>query len=455
MEWLHQPGDIVAERYRILDTLGQGGVGTTYEAEDLKNGQALALKALSLRRMADWKTIELFEREARILSQIAHPRIPQYLDYFQVDTPQDRAFYIVQKLAPGKSLASLVESGWHPDVTEVKRIATQILEILVYLHSLTPPVIHRDLKPQNIIRREDGQIFLVDFGAVQDTYHNTVTGGSTVVGTYGYMAPEQFRGQAALSTDLYGLGTTLLFLLTRKSPAELPQRQLKINFRPHVRILKDFADWLEKTIEPAIEDRFQSAQEALAVLRGEQKLTKSSVQRYPKPKDSPIRLTNDGKQLVIKIPPAGLSSKQSQIFGLIALIWNGSLLLLVWLVITLSLFLKPSNLVFFGVFVLIGLWMLQKFLYSALSITRLEINPENFQLERWLLGSCYQKVRENRSDINLVKLTDLGWRLNKKPVTVCVLRSKLRQHRFGTFLTEAEKEWLVGEITGFLDKLSR
>lgn len=190
-------------------------------------------------------------------------------------------------------------------------------------------------------------------------------------------------------------------------------------------------------------------------MRGEQKLTKSSVQRYPKPKDSPIRLSNDGKQLVIEIPPAGLSSKPSQKFGLLALIWNGCLLLVIWLVITLSLFLKPSKLVFFGVFVLIGLWMLQKFLYSALSRTRLEINPDNLQLQRWLLGSSYQKVRENRSDINLVKLTDLGWRLNKKPVTVCVLRSKWRQHRFGTFLTEPEKEWLVGEITGFLDKLSR
>jgi len=96
----------------------------------------------------------------------------------------------------------------------------------------------------------------VDFGAVQDTYQNTVTGGSTVVGTYGYMAPEQFRGQAVLSTDLYGLGTTLLFLLTQQSPADLPQRKLKIDFRSHVNISSDFADWLKKTIEPIMEDRF-------------------------------------------------------------------------------------------------------------------------------------------------------------------------------------------------------
>ena len=234
MELLHQPGEIIAERYRILDILGQGGVGTTYEAQDLQNSQRVALKALSLRRMSDWKMMELFEREARILSQLNHPAIPRYLDYFQVDTAQDRSFYIAQQLAPGKSLAVIVESGWHPDQSEIQGLATQVLEILVYLHSLTPPVIHRDIKPQNIIRQENGRVFLVDFGAVQDTYHNTVTGGSTVVGTYGYMAPEQFRGQAVLSTDLYGLGTTLLFLLTRKSPADLPQRKLKIDFRSHV-----------------------------------------------------------------------------------------------------------------------------------------------------------------------------------------------------------------------------
>jgi serine/threonine protein kinase len=124
MELLHQPGEIIAERYRILDILGQGGVGTTYEAQDLQNSQRVALKALSLRRMSDWKMMELFEREARILSQLNHPAIPRYLDYFQVDTAQDRSFYIAQQLAPGKSLAVIVESGWHPDQSEIQGLAT-------------------------------------------------------------------------------------------------------------------------------------------------------------------------------------------------------------------------------------------------------------------------------------------------------------------------------------------
>jgi serine/threonine protein kinase len=143
---LHQPGQIITERYRIIDTLGQGGIGITYKAQDLQTNHQVALKALALRRMTDWKVLELFEREAKILGQLNHPRIPQYIDYFQVDTTEDRGFYIAQQLAPGKSLAVLLENGWKPNETEVKHLAIQVLEILVYLHSFTPPVIHRDIK---------------------------------------------------------------------------------------------------------------------------------------------------------------------------------------------------------------------------------------------------------------------------------------------------------------------
>ncbi|MEH2002376.1 MAG: serine/threonine-protein kinase [Nostoc sp.] len=278
MELLHQKEDIIAHQYRILDTLGQGGSGTTYLAQDLKSTQQVALKALSLHRMTDWKMMELFEREAKILSQLNHPGIPEYLGYFQVETLEDRYFYIAQQLAEGKTLAALVESGWRTSEDEVRRIAIQILEILVYLHSLKPPVVHRDIKPQNIIRRDDGQMFLVDFGAVQHTYYTTFMRGSTVVGTYGYMAPEQFRGQAVPATDLYALGATLLFILTHCSPADLQTDGLKINFRPRVQISEEFADWLEKMLEPDTEDRFSSAQEAWEVLQGKRKLTvKSNV----------------------------------------------------------------------------------------------------------------------------------------------------------------------------------
>jgi serine/threonine protein kinase len=282
MEELHQPGDIIAERYRIIETLGQGGNGITYKAEDLKSSEQVALKALSFHHMTDWKQMELFEREAQTLASLNHPGIPKYLDYFQVDTSEDRGFYIVQQLVVGKSLAELVKNGWRTNEAGVRKIATQVLNILIYLQKLKPPVFHRDIKPQNLIGGKDGKVYLVDFGAVQNTYRSTFSYGSTVVGTFGYMAPEQFQGQALPATDLYGLGATLLFLLTHRSPADLPTDRLKISFRKRVQICEQFADWLEKMLEPDAEDRFVSAKAALAALQRPKVVFSKSRQSIPR-----------------------------------------------------------------------------------------------------------------------------------------------------------------------------
>ncbi|PZD74238.1 Serine/threonine-protein kinase F [Acaryochloris thomasi RCC1774] len=268
LKTLHSADEIVLGRYRIVTLIGQGSSGTTYEVEDLETYQRVALKAMSFRGMQNWKQLELFEREAQVLSCLKHPAIPQYLNYFQIDSEHDRLFYIAQALAPGKSLATLIEEGWCPNPAEVQRIARMTLNILIYLHGLTPPVVHRDIKPQNIVYSNDGHIHLVDFGAVQAVLRNTTVHGSTIVGTYGYMAPEQLQGQAYGATDLYALGATLLFLLTHICPGDLPQKRLKLLFREHLQgqIEPSFADWLDQMINPHLEDRFPTAQEALNAL---------------------------------------------------------------------------------------------------------------------------------------------------------------------------------------------
>ena len=465
MEVLHQPGEIIAERYRIIDILGQGGMGITYEAEDLKSSQRVALKALSLRRTDDAKVLELFEREVQILAQLNHSAIPRYLDYFHINKRRNRFFYLAQQLAEGKSLAVLVEKGWQPDEAEVKLIATQLLEILVYLQQLTPPVIHRDIKPQNIIRCDDGRVFLVDFGAVQDVYHNTLTGGSTVAGTYGYMAPEQFRGWAVLATDLYALGATLISLLTQKSPTDLPHRNLKIDFLPHVRITQQFADWLERMIEPVAEDRFLSAEEALAVLRGKQVFTRSATPKTRQLAERPIILMNNGNQLTVVIQPVWLGSDRSRLFALLPLVWNSIFLLIIWItLVSGSLTILTSvefrfiplasqiGLLLLGIYGLIGLWILGTFLLSAASRTRLEIDQQNFRLQRRFLGWCYKTVQGRTQEISQVELRGIGLSMNKAPITVCTLKSRLRKHRFGSFLPESDKAWLVAEVKYFLEK---
>jgi serine/threonine protein kinase len=265
MSALHQPGHCIQKRYEIVHTIGQGGGGTTYEAKDLHRDRSVAIKSLSLKQIQDWKTLELLEREANVLAELDHPSIPQYLDHFTIDTAEDYSFYLVQELAPGKSIATLVENGWQPTEKIAKNIAHQVLQVLDYLHSQVPPILHRDIKPENLIYTKTGKIYLVDFGAVQAVYHQTIAANSTLVGTFGYMPLEQINGKAQPASDLYALGASLVYLLTHCSPSELPQKHLKIDFRQSTvtSVSKLFANWLEKMLEPDVDNRFQSAKEAL------------------------------------------------------------------------------------------------------------------------------------------------------------------------------------------------
>ena len=250
--------------YSLVGTLGSGAFGTTYEAIRKKDGKRVAVKRVELRTLEDWKSLELFEREARVLRGLNHPGIPGYID-FEHDA-EGQSFNLVQELAPGRTLRDLVEAGWRPDEAQVQNIAEQLLDILVYLQGRQPAVFHRDIKPDNVVLGDDGRVSLVDFGAVRDMVH-TISGGTTIVGTFGYMAPEQLRSQADARTDLYGLGTTLLFLLTRREPGELPQSRMRFSIEAVTSVSRPFSAWLSRLVEPFAEDRFVDARAALRSLR--------------------------------------------------------------------------------------------------------------------------------------------------------------------------------------------
>ncbi len=272
-------GEVVGGAYRIVAELGRGGGGVTFEAEPVAGGEHVALKELDLRGVRDWKTLELFEREARTLRGLSHPRIPRYIADFRVDAPEGPIFYLAHELVPGKTLAQRAAEGVRLNEYDVKQIAAELLRVLGFLHAHVPPLIHRDIKPENVVRREDGALFLVDFGGVRDTAR-TASGGSTMVGTYGYMAPEQLRGVALPATDLYGLGATLLFLLTGRSPAELPHERLRLVVHKATNLSSGLAAWLQAMLEPAPEDRFESAEEAAKALReGRGKAAKANTKR--------------------------------------------------------------------------------------------------------------------------------------------------------------------------------
>jgi eukaryotic-like serine/threonine-protein kinase len=435
---------ITINKYQFLDILGQGGVGITYRARDIETDRIVAIKALSLKRAKDWKAIELFDREAKILSQLNHPAIPKYIDSFQVDSEIDRQYYIVQTLAEGESLFDTIAAGWKPTLEEVKDIASQVLQILGYLHALNPPVIHRDIKPQNLIRNAEGKIYLVDFGAVQDTFY-TVTGGSTVVGTYGYMAPEQFRGQAYLSTDLYGLGTTLLYLLTGKDPAILPQKKLKIDFSEFVSLPADFANWIDRLLEPEPTRRFETAELALSVLDGRSNLPALPLQQ---PVSSKVKLNRIDDFLSIEIPPIGLSNAVSRRLALLVTFWNGILFIILFYSITLGLFIDPTKQMFFIGFGIVGLWLMARFLYATLSRVVIRFDRDRaVTITKDLLGSKYaeKKLTIDRSLAAKVAFAFLPF------CESIQLRTKSQKCSIAQLLTPAENDWLKSEIASYLN----
>ncbi len=264
-----QTEQILQDRYQIQSQLGNNGIRQTWLAKDLQAANAekslVVVKLLAFGGTVQWDDLKLFEREAQILKQLNHPRIPRYFDYFCID---DRTlwFGLVQEYIPGESLKEKLAVGKKFTEKQVKKIAGEILNILIYLHEINPGVLHRDIKPSNLIWGEDNRIYLVDFGAVQDkAAKEGVT--FTVVGTYGYAPMEQFGGRAVPASDLYALGASLIHLLTGVPPAELPQQDLRLQFADRVNLNPSFAQWLQKLIEPAPEQRFTSARQALDVLK--------------------------------------------------------------------------------------------------------------------------------------------------------------------------------------------
>ncbi|MGL6138669.1 MAG: serine/threonine protein kinase, partial [Planktothrix sp.] len=435
---LYQPNDIIAQRYRIVTTLGERGMGITYEAEDLTNYQRVAVKSVSLRQIEDWKILELFEREAKVLAHLDHSGIPKYLDYFHLDTDEDRQFYLIRELVSGDSLNTWLEKGWHPTEDETKQIALQILEILSYLHQLNPLIIHRDIKPQNIIRKADGTVFLVDFGAVQDVYRNTISLSATFVGTLGYMPLEQLRGKAYPASDLYSLGGTLLYLLTNRSPDELPQKRMKIDFDSIVNISPEFANWLERMLEPILEDRFQSATAALNALQNDSKIVSSTASEsqilHKKPKGSRVKIQKTSISLVVDIPPVGFPSDDrfvvlwilwvSTIFfnGLFTLpvlstFWNGLPVLSTGL-------LSPIILS-----VTVGGVLLYSVLWFSFSKTQIKIDQKDFIIHKKLFFKNWISQGKT-ADLDVISINNTGTTIDEEPVIDFILSEGIIKHQF-------------------------
>jgi serine/threonine protein kinase len=258
-------------RYQIQQELGRKAGRKTLLCADQATGELVVVKVLAFNSDFEWDDLKLFEREAEALKSLSHPAILRHLDYFEVNSSEIKGFALVQSYIPAKSLSDHIQTGRIFTETDVKEIAQAILEILVYLQRQNPPLIHRDIKPSNILLGDRsgnsvGNVYLVDFGSVQ-TIAAREGATRTVVGTYGYMPPEQFGGRTVPASDLYGLGATLIYLLTGVHPADLPQKDFCIQFEQETDISLAFSSWLQQMCEPNLERRFSSAYQALQAMR--------------------------------------------------------------------------------------------------------------------------------------------------------------------------------------------
>ncbi len=268
-----QVEQVLQERYQLKQQLGNNAGRQTWLAVDLAttSRERVIVKLLPFSPQLHWDDLKLFEREAQVLKHLNHPSIPKYRDYFSTKPSNSDElpwFGLVQDYIPGDSLQQFLNKGKRFTEAGVKEIAIQLLEILIYLHELSPAVLHRDIKPSNIIWiwGKNRQVYLVDFGAVQEKAK--AEGATfTVVGTGGYAPPEQLWGKAVPASDLYALGATLIHLLTGTAPGDLPQRQMRLQFRDKVSLTLSFAHWLETLTHPDPELRFSNARAALLALQ--------------------------------------------------------------------------------------------------------------------------------------------------------------------------------------------
>lgn len=261
---------LLRERYRAIQLIGQGGFGRTFLSvdEDKPSKPRCVIKQFfpqSLGTNHTEKAVELFHQEAVRLDELGkHPQIPDLLAHFDQDEQQ----YLIQEFIDGQNLADELENNGVFNETQIRELLNDLLPVLAFVHQRQ--VIHRDIKPENIIRRSsDARLVLVDFGAAKFATGTALFKTGTIIGSVEYTASEQLRGKAVFASDLYSLGATCIYLLTRVSPFDLFDTNEGIwVWRNYLRspISDSLSRILDKMLEQYTKQRYQSALEVLQAL---------------------------------------------------------------------------------------------------------------------------------------------------------------------------------------------
>jgi len=442
--------ELLAGRYELERELGRGAAWATHLARDTRTGAAVIVKLLSLALVTDWKAVELFEREADVLKGLHHEHIPAYVDSFRADLNGEPRFALVRQYAGGCDLQEKVAHGWRATEEQIRGIGRQLVDIVRYIHALRPPVIHRDINPRNVVLGDDGKVFLVDFGGVQDAIRLSAPAASTMIGTPGYAPMEQFIGRATVRSDLYGVAATLVFLLTRRSPADLPTKSLKVDLEPvsdlaSPGLLRVLTSWLE----PDEAARTLSLEQADALLAtgtlpgagGKGTEEPDDVSVHP-PSGSRILHHADraGHTWVLPLG-SGRSRGRGRRTGTFGVVWLGFVGFWVYSALKMK---APNGFVYFAVpFLAVGFGIIRQALAGVFGRLQLEIGPGGAAFTRRFIFSSRRRE---------VPLADVG---------DCQLEGSLyldlgaRTLRFGESLSNREKEWLQDSINSALQQARR
>ncbi len=213
-------GTVIKGQYRVKRLLGEGATSKVWLVEDLREqGASWALKQILLSTLDKAERQEVLDpllAETSLLQSLSHPGLPQLKDCFF----EQEDFILVLERVTGPTLRLILDENESLKVAQVIEWSLKLCEILKYLHSIDPPIVYRDLKPENVMVHLNGQVRLVDFGIAR-IHRSDRPGDTAVFGTPGYAPPEQLAGQSSFRSDIYALGVMMFVLLTKSVPYSL------------------------------------------------------------------------------------------------------------------------------------------------------------------------------------------------------------------------------------------
>jgi tRNA A-37 threonylcarbamoyl transferase component Bud32 len=250
------PGTLLQDQFKVEKQIAAGGFSAVYLVRDADNNRFVVKESVvpfNLDADLKNKAQEQFEREARLLTKLNHPQIAHVFDHFV----ENGRSYLRMQYIEGENLRAHIHGRKSASEAVVIGWVQELAEILTYLHELTPPLVHRDLSPDNILVGADGRLVLIDFGAANE-FVGAATG--TLVGKHAYMAPEQIRAAAEPRSDLYSLGACAHYCLTGRDPEPIRRSSPKA----HGANVSDWCDELVKRLTNLDRDeRFASSRECL------------------------------------------------------------------------------------------------------------------------------------------------------------------------------------------------